>query len=282
MFLFQHLQFRFYCFFSHTSFSILTVSAPTLALLSLLCQLPHLHSVISAVSAPRPALPSPLLLFLLLHFSVSAPTPGRTSILFLLPDLHLHLYNFSFQTWISVYVALLSSCTFIFTSSAPITELLSLVILLLSQHLYVFSSAFASTPTLHHYCLCANSITALARSSLPLCFSTALISTYTFIFTTSAPSLRFVLYLHLQIHSSLFHFHLPTSSYFHIDIRISILTSAASLMVLTLTHVTKIYLRGSSQKRFGLLCLNIPLTTCTLVKGRTKKVYFKDILLSKV
>ena len=113
-------------------------------------------------------------------------------------------------------------------------------------------------------------------------YHSALISTYTFIFIKSAPSLRFVLYLHLQIHLSLFHFHLPTSSYFHIDIRISILTSAASLMVLTLTHVTKIYLRGSSQKRFGLLSVNIPLTTCILVKGRTKKVYFKDILLSKV
>ena len=159
---------------------------------------------------------------------VSAPTPGRTSILFLLPDLHLHLYNFSFQTWISVYVALLSSCTFIFTSSAPITELLSLVILLLSQHLYVFSSAFSSTPTLHLCCLCAHSLTALARSSLSLCFST-----YTFIFTKSAPSLPFVLYLHLQIHVSLF----------HIDICISILTSQALLMVLTFTHVTKIYLK---------------------------------------
>ena len=139
--------------------------------------------------------------------AVSAPTPGRTSILFLLPDLHLHLYNFSFQTWISVYVALLSSCTVIFTSSAPITELLSLVILLLSQPLYVFSSAFSSTPTLHLCCLCAHSLTALARSSLLLCFSI-----YTFIFTKSAPSLPFVLYLHLQIHLSLFpHRHL----YFH-------------------------------------------------------------------
>ena len=89
VFLFQHLHFHFYCFFSHTSFSIFTVSTPTLALSSLQCQLPHLHSVISAVSAPRPTLPSPLLLFLLLHFSVFVPTSGRTSILFLLPDLHL-------------------------------------------------------------------------------------------------------------------------------------------------------------------------------------------------
>ena len=161
--------------------------------------------------------------------AVSAPTRGRTSILFLLPDLHLHLYNFSFQTWISVYVALFSSCTFIFTSSAPITELLSLVILLLSQHLYVFSSAFSSTPTLHLCCLCAHSLTALARVHL---YYFALVSTHSYL-------------LNLHHHCPLYYICTCKFMYlfFHIDICISILTSQALLMVLTFTHVTKIYLK---------------------------------------
>ena len=155
--LFQHLHFHFYCFGSHTCSSIFTVSAPSLALSSLLCQLPHLHSVIPAVSAPRPAL-------FLLHYFCSYPC---TSIfLFLYPHLCAFPYCFCFQT--CTYVCTTSAsktdfslcCSashlyFHITSSASITELLSLVILLLSQHLYVFSSAFASTLALYLCCLSA-------------------------------------------------------------------------------------------------------------------------------
>ena len=148
VFLFQHLQFHCNCFRLH----------------------PHLHFHLYCVSSYTCT--SSFLLFLLLKlhflllcfcsysftsiFPVSATTSGRTSMLFLLPGLHLHLYDFSFFNWILVYVPLLRTCTytFIFTSSASITELLWLVILLLSQHLYVFSSAFASTPTLHLLPLC--------------------------------------------------------------------------------------------------------------------------------
>ena len=145
---------------------------------------------------------------------------------------------------------------FIFTSSAPITELLSLVILLLSQHLYVFSSAFASTPTLHLCCLRAHSLTALARSSLPLCFST-----YTFIFTKSAPSLCFVLYLHSQIRSSLFpHRHL----YFHPYVTGFI--NGFNLYSCYENLFKEVVLKNVSAGLF--LCVNISLTLSMLVKSR--------------
>ena len=138
--------------------------------------------------------------------------------------LHLHLgvlfpYCFCFQI-----------CTYIFTTQLPnLNFSLCCSTQQLYFHIYLFCShnwtsivgntTFVPTPIRVLFCvffhtytspllpLCPQPHRACARSSLLLCFSI-----YTFIFTKSAPSLPFVLYLHLQIHVSLFpHRHL----YFH-------------------------------------------------------------------
>ena len=139
--------------------------------------------------------------------AASAPTPGSTSILFAsrsaLTSLQLQLPNLNFSLCCSaqqLYFHIYLFCSHNWTS-------------------IVGNTTFVPTPIRVLFCVFFHTYTS---PLLPLClqphracaffFTTFSFSIYTFIFTKSAPSLPFVLYLHLQIHLSLFpHRHL----YFH-------------------------------------------------------------------